>query len=55
MIAKEFQMTTYILIGMCALIIVMLGALLMRPAQIDMSGLREDNTRLRERLAERLG
>ncbi len=48
-------MTTYILIGMCALIIVMLGALLMRPAQIDMSGLREDNTRLRERLAERLG
>lgn len=48
-------MTTYILIVMCAIIIVMLGALLMRPAQIDMSGLREDNTRLRERLAERLG
>lgn len=48
-------MTTYILIVMCAVIIVMLGALLMRPAQIDMSGLREDNTRLRERLAERLG
>ena len=55
MIAKEIQMTTYILIVMCAIIIVMLGALLMRPAQIDMSGLREDNTRLRERLAERLG
>ena len=48
-------MTTYILIVMCAIIIVMLGALLMRPTQIDMSGLREDNTRLRERLAERLG
>lgn len=48
-------MTTYILIVMCAIIIVMLGALLMRPAQIDMSGLREDNTRLRERMAERLG
>ncbi|MBQ6736272.1 MAG: DNA recombination protein RmuC [Alphaproteobacteria bacterium] len=48
-------MTTYILIVMCAVIIVMLGALLMRPAQIDMSALREDNTRLRERLAERLG
>lgn len=48
-------MTTYILIVMCAIIIVMLGALLMRPAQIDMSALREDNTRLRERLAERLG
>lgn len=48
-------MTTYILIVMCAIIIVMLGALLMRPTQIDMSALREDNTRLRERLAERLG
>lgn len=48
-------MTTYILIGMCALIIIMLGALLMRPSTVDMSGLREDNSRLRERLAERLG
>ncbi len=48
-------MTTYILIGMCAIIIIMLGALLMRPTGIDMSALREDNTRLRERLAERLG
>lgn len=48
-------MTTYILIVMCAVIIIMLGALLMRPAGVDMSGLREDNTRLRERLAERLG
>ena len=49
-------MTTYILIAMCALIIIMLMVLLMRPApQPDMSGLREDNSRLRERLAERLG
>ncbi len=48
-------MTTYILIGMCAVIIIMLGALLMRPSTVDMSGLREDNSRLRERLAERLG
>jgi len=48
-------MTTYILIVMCAVIIIMLGVLLMRPTGVDMSGLREDNTRLRERLAERLG
>lgn len=48
-------MTTYILIVMCAVIIIMLGALLMRPSTVDMSGLREDNSRLRERLAERLG
>jgi len=48
-------MTTYILIAMCAVIIIMLAALLMRPATVDMSALREDNTRLRERLAERLG
>ena len=55
MIAKELEMTTYILIAMCAVIIIMLAALLMRPATVDMSALREDNTRLRERLAERLG
>ena len=48
-------MTTYILIAMCAVIIIMLGALLMRPATTDMSALREDNARLRERLSERLG
>jgi len=48
-------MTTYILIGMCGIIIILLVALLMRPTTVDMSGLREDNTRLRERLAERLG
>ena len=34
MIAKEFQMTTYILIVMCAVIIIMLGALLMRPSTL---------------------
>ena len=55
MIAKEFQMTTYILIAMCAVIIILLVALLMRPTTVDMSALREDNARLRERLAERLG
>ena len=48
-------MTTYILIAMCGIIIVMLGIILARPSQIDMSALREDNARLRERLAERLG
>lgn len=48
-------MTTYILITMCAIIIVMLFVILMRPARVDMSALREDNSRLRERLAERLG
>ena len=48
-------MTTYILIVMSAIIIVMLGALLMRRTTVDISPLREDNTRLRERLAERLG
>lgn len=48
-------MTTYILITMCAVIILMLGVLLLRPARVDVSALREDNARLRERLAERLG
>lgn len=48
-------MTTYILIAMCAVIIILLVALLMRPTTVDMSALREDNSRLRERLAERLG
>jgi DNA recombination protein RmuC len=55
MIAKEFQMTTYILIAMCAVIIILLVVLLMRPTTVDMSALREDNVRLRERLSERLG
>ncbi|MCR5194049.1 MAG: DNA recombination protein RmuC [Alphaproteobacteria bacterium] len=48
-------MTTYILIAMLGIVIIMLFVLLMRPATVDISPLREDNTRLRERLAERLG
>lgn len=47
-------MTTYIFI-MLAVIIVLLMALLVRKPTIDISALREDNIRLRERLAERLG
>ena len=47
-------MTTYILI-MLGLIIFMLGILLFRRERVDISTLREDNARLRERLAERLG
>lgn len=47
-------MTTYILIMLVA-IMIMLMALLMRRPTIDISALREDNARLRERLAERLG
>ncbi len=50
-------MTTYILIicVMLAAIILMQIAILARRPVFDMSGLREDNARLRERLAERLG
>lgn len=48
-------MTTYILIALCSIIIIMLAVLILRPTTIDVSALREDNTRLRERLAERLG
>ena len=47
-------MTTYILI-LLVLITVMLLVLLFRRPTIDISALREDNARLRERLAERLG
>lgn len=47
-------MTTYIFI-MLMLIIVLLVAVLMRKPTVDISALREDNARLRERLAERLG
>ena len=53
-VAKEFQMTTYIFI-LLMVIIGLLLALLMRPVHVDMTQLREDNARLRERLAERLG
>lgn len=51
---KETQMTTYIFV-LLFIIIILLIALLMRPARVDISALREDNARLRERLAERLG
>lgn len=47
-------MTTYILL-LLGLIIVLLVILLLRRPTVDISPLREDNARLRERLAERLG
>lgn len=47
-------MTTYIFV-LLFIIIVLLIVLLMRRPMVDISGLREDNARLRERLAERLG
>lgn len=47
-------MTTYILV-LLILIIFMLLILLFRRPNVDISPLREDNARLRERLAERLG
>ncbi|MBR4891884.1 MAG: DNA recombination protein RmuC [Alphaproteobacteria bacterium] len=47
-------MTTYIFV-LLGIIIVLLIAILLRKPTIDISMLREDNARLRERLAERLG
>lgn len=47
-------MTTYIFL-LLFIIIGLLMAILMRRPTVDISALREDNTRLRERLAERLG
>ena len=47
-------MTTYILM-LLLLIVVLLCVLIFRKLMFDISGLREDNARLRERLAERLG
>ena len=47
-------MTTYIFV-LLGIIIVLLVAILLRKPTIDISALREDNARLRERLAERLG
>ncbi len=47
-------MTTYIFV-LLGIIIILLIALLMRKPTVDISALREDNARLRERLAERLG
>ncbi|MBE6456785.1 MAG: DNA recombination protein RmuC [Alphaproteobacteria bacterium] len=54
MIAKDWEMTTYIFV-LLGIIIVLLVAVLMKRPTIDISALREDNARLRERLAERLG
>ncbi len=47
-------MTTYILI-LLSIIVFLLLVLIFRKPSVDISGLREDNARLRERLAERLG
>ncbi|MBR0212127.1 MAG: DNA recombination protein RmuC [Alphaproteobacteria bacterium] len=47
-------MTTYILI-LLGVIVFLLLVLIFRKPTVDISGLREDNARLRERLAERLG
>ena len=47
-------MTTYIFV-LLGIIIFLLVAILMRRPTVDISALREDNARLRERLAERLG
>ena len=47
-------MTTYIFV-LLFIIIVLLVAILFRRPTVDISALREDNARLRERLAERLG
>ena len=47
-------MTTYIFV-LLFIIIILLVAILMRKPTVDISALREDNARLRERLAERLG
>lgn len=47
-------MTTYILL-MLVIIIALLIVLIVRKPSFDISSLREDNARLRERLAERLG
>ena len=47
-------MTTYIFIAL-GLIILLLLVLIFRKPNFDISSLREDNARLRERLAERLG
>ncbi len=47
-------MTTYIFVLLFIIIVLLIVLLMWRPT-VDISGLREDNARLRERLAERLG
>lgn len=54
MIAKDFQMTTYIFM-LLGIIVFLLLVLIFRKPTVDISQLREDNARLRERLSERLG
>jgi DNA recombination protein RmuC len=44
-----------IIFALLAIIIILLAILLLRKQTVDLSALREDNVRLRERLAERLG
>lgn len=53
-VAKDFEMTTYIFIFL-AIIVFLLLILIFRKPTVDISGIREDNARLRERLSERLG
>jgi DNA recombination protein RmuC len=52
MLSKDLQMTTYILFGV---VIILILVLIFRKQAIDLSPMREDNTRLREALASRLG
>ena len=47
-------MTTYIFV-LLVITVLLLLVLVFRKTTVDLSALREDNTRLRERLAERLG
>ncbi len=53
-LAKDFQMTTYIF-ALLVIAVLLLLVLVFRKNTVDLSPLREDNVRLRERLAERLG
>lgn len=53
-LAKEIQMTTYIFV-LLVISVLLLLVLVFRKNTVDFSPLREDNIRLRERLAERLG
>ncbi|MBN1281435.1 MAG: DNA recombination protein RmuC [Alphaproteobacteria bacterium] len=48
-------MTTYILFLLLGIIIILLFILLTKKQTVDLSGLREDNAHLRERISERLG
>jgi DNA recombination protein RmuC len=54
-LTKEIRMTTYIFALLAILLALVAALLFKKPASVDLSSLREDNARLRERLAERLG